>query len=134
MLPDIRAPGCLTLLSGVQAAIAYTRPTHNRRKGRARNLSSQLVPLGNGVKAFHRPPVRALEDIVDSLQRASSLTGRWHKDKEASDSMEEVCDMVALSWILRKALVLLNTLELEDTPEKFTTNLKAGGIMDVMEE
>lgn len=79
--------------------------------------------------------MRALEDIFDELERPPplTLTGMWHKVKEASDLMDEACDMVALPWLLRQALVVLNNLEVEDSPEYFKTNLKAGGLMDVVE-
>ncbi len=39
------------------------------------------------------------------------LSGRWQKDKSASDSMQEACDVVELKWVLRRALAILNTLE-----------------------
>lgn len=51
----------------------------------------------------------------------------------ASDPMDAACDAVALSWVLRRALGLLSTLEVENTPETFTTRIKAGGVMDVVE-
>ena len=40
---------------------------------------------------------------------------------------------MALPFLLRKALLLLNVLEVEDTPQHFGTRLKAGGLMDVVE-
>ena len=39
-----------------------------------------------------------------------SCTGR-RKDKQQSDSMEEACDAVQLPWLLKKAVLVLNTLE-----------------------
>lgn len=64
----------------------------------------------------------------------TSLTGVWKKDRGASDSMDEACDMVALPWIFRKALMVLNTLEVKDTEKYFSTIMKAGGLMDVVEK
>ena len=47
--------------------------------------------------------------------------------------MDAACDAVQLGWVLRRALGLLSTLEVEDTPATFTTRIKAGGVMDVVE-
>jgi len=71
--------------------------------------------------------------VMQGTSTATGLTGTWKKDKGRSDSMDQACEAVQLSWVLRKALKLLSTLELEDTEERFTTRLKAGGIMDVVE-
>ena len=51
----------------------------------------------------------------------------------ASEPMDAACDAVQLGWVLRRALGLLSTLEVEDTPATFTTRIKAGGVMDVVE-
>ena len=51
----------------------------------------------------------------------------------ASDPMDAACDAVQLSWVLRRALGLLSTLEVEDTADTFITRIKAGGVMDVVE-
>lgn len=48
--------------------------------------------------------------------------------------MNQACEAVALSWVLRKALNVLSTLEVEDTADSFTTRIKAGGVMDVVEQ
>ncbi|KAL4445837.1 hypothetical protein ABPG77_009036 [Micractinium sp. CCAP 211/92] len=42
--------------------------------------------------------------------------------------------MVQLPWLYRQAMKFLNVLEVEDTAEQFKTVLKAGGIMDTVEE
>lgn len=62
-----------------------------------------------------------------------TFTGVWKKDKAASDSMHEACELIALPWVFRQAMTFLNTLHVQDTDEGFTTIMKAGGIMDVME-
>ena len=54
------------------------------------------------------------------------------KDKGRSDSLDEACDTIQLPWLYRKALALLNTMEVEDSEHDLTTRLKAGGIMDVV--
>jgi hypothetical protein len=51
----------------------------------------------------------------------------------ASEPMDAACDAVQLGWVLRRALGLLSTLEVEDTAATFTTRIKAGGVMDVVE-
>ncbi|KAL4855955.1 hypothetical protein ACK3TF_003712 [Chlorella vulgaris] len=75
-----------------------------------------------------------LQSEIDSLQPRPSLTGRWKKCSKASDPMDEACAMVELPWLLKKAVLVLNTLELEDSDSYFKTNLKAGGVMDVIEK
>ena len=52
-----------------------------------------------------------LQTEIDSLQPPPSLTGRWRKCKASSDSMEPACDAVALPWVLRRAIAVLNLLE-----------------------
>lgn len=61
------------------------------------------------------------------------ISGKWKKQPLRSDSMDEACDMVALPWVLRKALGFIKVLEIEDTPKHFKTRLKAGGVLDVLE-
>ncbi|PSC67097.1 WW domain-binding 4 isoform X3 [Micractinium conductrix] len=69
---------------------------------------------------------RAQQEI-NQLEPPPSLTGRWKKCKASSDPMDEACDLVALPWVLRRAIGVLNYLELEDQAEShFATNLKAG--------
>lgn len=47
--------------------------------------------------------------------------------------MTPACDAVALPWVLRKAMILINDLELVDGETAFETRLKAGGVLDVCE-
>ncbi|KAK9808804.1 hypothetical protein WJX72_004024 [[Myrmecia] bisecta] len=47
--------------------------------------------------------------------------------------MADACEAVALPWVLKKALAVLNTLEVEDSETHFKTVIKAGGLMDVVE-
>jgi hypothetical protein len=102
----------------------------------ASKLSTKLRPLQQDPASTLRSLVARAVDLqaeIDSLQPRPGLTGAWRKDREASDDMAEACDMVALPWVLRKALAVLNRLEVEDTDAHFATNLKAGGLMDVVE-
>lgn len=50
---------------------------------------------------------RALAESAGDL----NLSGVWRKDKHASDSMDDACDAVQLPWVLRQALNVLTTLE-----------------------
>lgn len=70
---------------------------------------------------------------VHGFQHVEGVSGVWRKVKEDSDPMDEACDMVALPWVLRRALRFLNVLKIEDTADSFVTVLKAGGLMDVVE-
>ncbi|BDA46897.1 hypothetical protein COCOBI_09-3500 [Coccomyxa sp. Obi] len=74
-------------------------------------------------------PVTALE----AAQGTTGLSGSWRKDRENSDSMDAPCELIRLPWIYRKALLVLNNMEVEDTEEYIKTTLKAGGLMDVVE-
>lgn len=58
----------------------------------------------------------------------------YRKDRENSDSMDAPCDIIKLPWIYRKALLVLNNMEVEDTDEYIKTTLKAGGLMDVVSD
>lgn len=44
-------------------------------------------------------------------QPTAELSGKWQKDKSQSDSMQQACDVVQLKWVLKRALAILNTLE-----------------------
>lgn len=65
---------------------------------------------------------------------SDNVTGTWMKVVSKSDSLDEACDLVELPWVFRNALPFLNKLVLVDTEASFKTILKAGGIMDVVEE
>ena len=44
-------------------------------------------------------------------QTTAELSGKWQKEKSQSDSMQQACDVVQLKWVLKRALAILNTLE-----------------------
>ncbi|KAL6771910.1 hypothetical protein ACKKBG_A28250 [Auxenochlorella protothecoides x Auxenochlorella symbiontica] len=67
------------------------------------------------------------------MASARGLTGMWVKDKANSDSMDTVCEMAALSWVLRTAVKIISRMELKDDEEAFEVTMKAGGILDVRE-
>lgn len=61
-----------------------------------------------------RSSVKAFNDMARALAESAgdlNLSGVWRKDKNASDSMQDACDAVALPWVLRQALNVLTTLE-----------------------
>lgn len=160
--------------------------------GRAARLTAQLPTLQRSPGQWRSLLVHAvdLQTEISNLEPPPALTGKWRKCKKASDPMDDACEMVALPWVLRKAIAVLNTLEvsgpeglalleawqraawqraarragggtgasaaalagdlpasvafqicpclpapqLEDTATHFKTNLKAGGVMDVIEK
>lgn len=123
-------------------ARAPGRPAQARAARGARVLSQGLAPLTRPLEsAAGRPTPRALASAAASTSGSAAflgppptgLTGRWRKDKAASDSMDAACDAVALPWVLRKAVGVVKILELEDSPAHFRTRLKAGGILDIVE-
>ena len=79
----------------------------------AARLAALLPQLQRTPQQWRTQLVHAadLQQEIEALQPRPQLSGVWHKDRQASDSMEAACDAVQLSWVLRKALVLLNTLE-----------------------
>lgn len=125
----------LAALSSLAALVGGARPRSRERLSPAQRLMMGLRPLRVDVTAGLRTMARVptLQDRLDTLHPAKGLTGRWRKDADASDSMQEAVEMVALPFYLRPALGLLKTLEIEDSDAHFKTNLKAGGLMDVIE-
>ena len=64
----------------------------------------------------HRPTDPTLAPCLQVLAAAaaggsSGYTGLWKKDTSLSDPMDEACDAVELNWVLRRALGLLNYME-----------------------
>ncbi len=113
-----------------------------RRTKRSRDiLNSSLESYGVNRESLGRyclpEPCSAGLSEPESIGRfdLDSVTGTWKKLPNKSDSMDEACDIVELPWVFRKALKFLNTLVLvDDRRTSFKTVLKAGGIMDVVEE
>ena len=130
------------LFRGAVAPLArVAAPGRPAQAGRARSLAKGLAPLFRPLEAAAgtaAPRHRLLSSAAVSPStsaplHSTGLTGRWRKDKAASDSMDAACDAVALPWVLRKAVGVVKVLELEDTPVHFQTRLKAGGILDIVE-
>lgn len=107
----------------------------NSKNQQAAKLNS-LSPISRSPWLHVKATLCPKEDLIRTQVsfHPTGLTGVWRKDAEGSDSMDDACDMVALPWILRKALLVLNTLQLQETDDYFMTNLKAGGLMDVVEK
>ncbi|KAK9831170.1 hypothetical protein WJX74_005878 [Apatococcus lobatus] len=98
------------------------------QKTRASRLQAGLCPAARDNTKLYSSAPSAAAATADA-----TTTGTWKKSSGQSDDMKEACDMVDLSWVLRKGLKLLDTLEVNDSPERFETKIKAGGIMDVVE-
>ena len=111
----------------------------NRNQSQATKLSSKLQLLQRDTRSLFKDAVPKAIDLAAEVgnwhpgNTDLSLTGIWKKDKSASDSMSEACELIALPWVLRQALAVLNTLHIEDTDDHFKTVMKAGGLMDVVE-
>ena len=52
-----------------------------------------------------------MQCLLHSRRFRSLSTLLYRKDKRQSDSMDSACDMVKLPWIYRKALLILDKLE-----------------------
>jgi len=130
------------------ASISWPKPfsnllgnnSHRSSQSQATKLSSKLQLLQRDTRSLFRDVVPQAIDLAaeagnfGSAPFLKTLTGRWKKDKNASDSMSEACELIQLPWVLRQALAILNTLDIEDTDDYFKTVMKAGGLMDVVEK
>lgn len=109
-------------------------PRSPRRYLRAAALFRRLRPLHQRLEMSSTSGVPlTLAEALKGNGSASNYAGGWRKDSEASDPMDEACDVVELGWVLRRAIGFLNYMEVVDTPEKFGTTIKAGGVLDVVE-
>ena len=110
-----------------------------RRQSQASKLTSNLSDIQIGSRSFNSfiPKALDLAAEAENWRHPSAplptFTGVWKKDRDVSDSMHEACELMALPWILRQALTVLNTLQLEENDETFTTIVKAGGLLDLVE-
>lgn len=52
-------------------------------------------------------------DLFERPERIDAVNGVWIKDKEASDSMDAVCDLMQLNGLLRMAIGLIRGVEIE---------------------
>ncbi|DBA95199.1 TPA: hypothetical protein ACH3X3_013101 [Trebouxia sp. C0006] len=125
-LPTCLACVCMDRLRDLTRPRRTRQPTSRFVKGLAKG------PID--LQSLVNRPLSAAQAVQQQEYTAVQLSGRWHKDKSQSDSMQEACDVVELKWVLRRALAILNTLEIEDTPDHFRTVIKAGSIMDVVEQ
>lgn len=102
---------------------------------RATRPPSPAARLASGLAghALRAPPLTPTRARAARLTAAAGLTGRWRKDKGASDDMTAAMDAVALAGPLRFAVGVLSILEVADTPDTFATTIKAGGVLDVRE-
>lgn len=110
---------------------------HNLRDVSRFCLGSSIDEVGTRSSLSSGNLEKAMQEGGVSVGKSAnirSLTGKWRKNKNKSDCMREACDMVELPFVFRKALAFLNVLEIQDDGEYFRTVLKAGGIMDVVEE
>ena len=81
------------------------------------------------VCARVRARTRARAHLCDQVKRQLLIQDQL----QASDDMCEACDLVALPWLLRRAIGFVNDLELLDDEEVFQTKLKAAGVLDIVE-
>ncbi|KAK9864616.1 hypothetical protein WJX84_001903 [Apatococcus fuscideae] len=67
-------------------------------------------------------------------EKPLTLTGRWKKDSSRSDKMDKGMDLIQLGWALRKGMVMVTALLIEDTPDHFATLVEALGFFKVREQ
>ena len=108
---------------GTGTAVALAR---HATSSPAHRLQTTLVPL-------RTPGWRAQPSASTRLACAAGLTGRWKKDKNASQDMTAAMDAVELATPLRWAVGILSTLDVTDDGTSFGTTIKAGGVLDVRE-
>jgi len=106
-------------------ALCRARPSPASRLASGLGRTLRAPPLTPSAAAAHASRLTAA--------RRAGLSGRWRKDKAASDDMGAAMDAVALAQPLRFAVGVLSLLEVEDTDAFFATTIKAGGLLDVRE-
>jgi len=73
------------------------------------------------------PPTSVAPAAVSRPESILDLNGVWMKDKEASDSMDPVCDLMQLPRLLRMAVGLIKGVEiLSDPNDSFQLNVLSG--------
>lgn len=73
-----------------------------------------------GLGASHRP--QEAEGTVPH-QSTTAIMGLWCKDNQASEPMGEAMDLVRLNPLIRRAVGLVNGLEIRVTPEEFSMSV-----------
>lgn len=68
-------------------------------------------PQGMSVMSVSPAATYATEELIP----VEELTGRWMKDKEASDSMDPVCNLMQLNSLLRAAINLIKGIDIQAT-------------------
>jgi len=73
------------------------------------------------------PSTSIAPTVVSRPERILDLNGVWKKDKEASDSMDPVCDLMQLPRLLRMAVGLIKGVEIVTDPnDSFQLNVLSG--------
>jgi hypothetical protein len=73
------------------------------------------------------PPPIAAATTISRPETILNLNGVWTKDKEASDSMDPVCDLMQLNRLMRVAIGLIKGVEIiADPNDSFQLNVLSG--------
>mmetsp|Transcript_47411 Transcript_47411/g.119998 ORF Transcript_47411/g.119998 Transcript_47411/m.119998 type:complete len:232 (-) Transcript_47411:47-742(-) len=143
-MPPLGGPRDMTAdsaLVGAAVMTAGTRPS--RSTPLPRNPHVRAAVLQKRLRPLHRrldliSTAGAPRTLAQAVQEnagatSASYAGLWRKNPDASDPMDAACDAVELGWVLRRAIGLLNQMQVVDTPDTFGTTIKAGGVLDVVE-
>ncbi|KAK3270500.1 hypothetical protein CYMTET_21106 [Cymbomonas tetramitiformis] len=57
---------------------------------------------------------------ADVQRICQKLGGRWIKDQDRSDSMDQAATLMQLNWVIRRAVCLINGLEIAISDDTFT--------------
>ena len=109
--------GCLSLHT---AYFYYLRSAyyHHRR----RHLQNQAISAVATELAQELTPAAVLRQQESITQ----LNGVWIKDKELSDSMTPVCDLMQLNGVMRFAIGLIRGVQISCCPSKFEFAVLSG--------
>ena len=81
------------MLLPVLASLGAAQLGFKKQRSPASRMQEKLRPISYSLRDFSRTKVRAfdLEQTLEELEKPKQqLTGRWKKDKELSDPMDEV--------------------------------------------
>lgn len=103
-----RIPPCFACLGASVAGLAQ-KP----RESPAARLQRRLRPISYSLGDFREAHIRAVDvqQGIQQLAKRRRLSGRWKKDKQLSEPMDEACDLVQLPWVLRQGIKIIDTLE-----------------------
>lgn len=115
----------------ILAAVSSTPNARLREIRPSYRLQSSLQPIVADTSTV--PCLSELKVSLLNNPTKKNVSGKWKKNWQRSDLMDELYDVACLPWYLRKGEMFLKYLELEDTEQHFRRTFNAGGFLNVSE-